>query len=141
MYYQTRKTRNKYHSFPPSADCHFCDPHKNTEHIFEETQHAYVIPNRTFYDQWELRKVIDHRMVIPKQHTNTLNDLSTEALTDIMQIIARYESEGYEVYARSPGSSSRSVPHQHTHLIKTEAHPRWKRMIFMQKPYILWLFR
>jgi len=140
MYYQFRRTRKKYYSFPRTDTCQFCDPQSHSQQIFQETEHAYVIPNRTFYDHWELRKVIDHRMVIPKKHVQTLGDLSTEELTDLMSIIADYESRNYEIYARSPGSSSRSVPHQHTHLIKTEPKPG-RGLFFLSKPYILWLFR
>lgn len=141
MYYQTRQTRKKYLSFPPADACHFCDPHTHAERVLEETTHAYIIPNRTFYDHWELRKVVDHRLLVPKQHVTSLRELEEVALADMMKVIARYESEGYEIYARSPGSVSRSVVHQHTHLIKTEPKPRWTRMIFMRKPYILWMFR
>ena len=140
MYYQYRRTRKKYFSFPKTDECQFCNPHKHSQQIFLETEHAYVIPNRTFYDHWELRKVADHRMVIPKKHVQTLGDLSKEELADIIGIIAEYESNNYEIYARSPNSSSRSVPHQHTHLIKTDVKPR-RGLFFLNKPYILWLFR
>ncbi len=140
MYYQYRRTRKKYFGFPHTDECQFCLPRKYSNQIFQETEHAYVIPNRTFYDHWELRKVVDHRMVIPKKHAQTLGDLSKEERADIMDIIADYESRDYEIYARSPNSSSRSVPHQHTHLIKTEAKPG-RGLFFLDKPYILWLFR
>jgi diadenosine tetraphosphate (Ap4A) HIT family hydrolase len=140
MYYHYRKTRKKYASFPPATDCQFCDPHKHAAAIHQETPHAYVIANRTFYDQWELRKVTDHRMIIPKRHVHTLSELSAEERVDIIDIIADYESRGYEVYARAPTSTTRSVQHQHTHLIKAE--PKTARgLFFLHKPYILWLFR
>jgi diadenosine tetraphosphate (Ap4A) HIT family hydrolase len=140
MYYHFRKTRNRYIGFPKSDDCHFCDPEKNSERIIETTEYAHVIPNRTFYDQWELRKVVDHAMIIPKRHVLSLSELSAEERLDIMNLVAEYEGKGYEIYARSPVSLSRSVPHQHTHLIKTE--PKVGRGLFyLSKPYILWLFK
>jgi diadenosine tetraphosphate (Ap4A) HIT family hydrolase len=140
--YHFRKTRKLYTSFPKDAveTCHFCNPHENSERIIRETNNAYVIPNRTFYDQWELRKVIDHAMIIPKRHIASLNELNSDERLDIMNIIAEYEGNGYEIYARSPGSKSRSVLHQHTHLIKTET--KVARGIFMlRRPYVLWLIK
>jgi len=140
MYYQHRKTRKKYASFPKNDVCEFCDPKKYSEVVYEETEHAYVIPNRTFYDHWELRKITDHRLIIPKSHVLTLADLNKAERADVMDIIADYESRDYEIYARAPGSSTRSVPHQHTHLIKAESKAA-KGLFFLRKPYILWLFR
>lgn len=140
MYYHYRKSRKKYHSFPATNECQFCNPKEHAAAIYQETPHAYVIANRVFYDQWELRKVTDHRMIIPRRHVHTLAELSAEERTDIIDLIADYESQGYEVYARAPTSTTRSVQHQHTHLIKAE--PKTGRGLFyLRKPYILWLFR
>lgn len=140
MYYKYRKTRRKFDNFPQTNDCQFCNPQKYAAAIYEETEHAYVVLNRTPYDQWELRKVTDHRMILPKRHVISLSDLNPEERADIMNIIADYESQHYEVYARSPVSESRSVGHQHTHLIKTERKVH-RGLFYLSKPYILWLFR
>lgn len=138
MYYHFRKTRKRYSSFERPEKCQFCTPQNDAKRIVAETEHAFVIENRTHYDQWELRRVIDHLLIIPKRHVLGLNELQADERADIMDIIAEYEGvKGYEIYARSPKSASRSVAHQHTHLIKTDHQPG-RGMFFLKKPYILW---
>lgn len=135
--YHYRSTRKRYNSTPKTASCPFCDPAEHKERIIRETEHAYVIPNRTFYDQWEARRVVDHLMIVPKQHVLQLQDLSQVARLDVINLMAEYEAADYQIYARSPGSKSRSVDHQHTHLIKTKGkHGRGLFILF--KPYIVW---
>lgn len=137
--YQYRKTRRSYSKLKKSdgasSVCTFCNP-DNEPHIIHRTKHAYVLPNRVFYDVWELHNVIDHLLVIPKRHVESLGDLSEDEQLDIMKICSRYEKDGYNVYARAKGSVRRSVIHQHTHLIKIDPHePRVS--FFMRKPWLL----
>lgn len=96
----------------------------------------YVVPNRTKYDVFEGRRVLDHLMIIPVRHSETLADLTDKEKVDMMTIIGEYETKGYNVYARGVGSVSRSVTHQHTHLIKLEEKPM-KYFVHLKKPYIL----
>jgi diadenosine tetraphosphate (Ap4A) HIT family hydrolase len=135
--YHYRKTRKVYKSFPKPETCQFCDI-SQMEHIIEETLHARIIKNRVYYDVWESRDVSDHLMIIPKRHVRTLNDLTDEERVDIMKLIGKYEADHYNVYARSMESVTRSVPHQHTHLIKAE--PKLARVtIAVRRPY--WLIK
>ena len=133
--YHHRKALKRYKSFPkPKSDeCHFCG--KDQVAIVAETEHARIIRNRVSYDVWELRKVVEHLMVIPKRHVTSLKGLHDAERIDIMKIIGDYESRGYNVYARSAGNLMRSVPHQHTHLIKT-AGKLAKFTFYLKKPYI-----
>lgn len=137
VYYHNRKTRKQYHSFPKPTNCHFCHPGKQTEPVSYDGKLAYVVPNRTPYDQWELRHVIDHLMVIPRRHVGSLNELDADERAEIMDIIADYESRGYEIYARSPSSVTRSQAHQHTHLLKLE-NKVGRGFVFWRKPYFFW---
>jgi ATP adenylyltransferase len=101
-----------------------------------ENKSARVIPNLTFYDLWEMRDVVDHLMIIPKRHVTTLKELTPTERSDIMDLMADYEAQGYDIYARSPDSIRKSVPHQHTHLIKTTRKvPRG--MFVLEKPYFV----
>lgn len=132
--YHYRKSEKAYSNFPKPTDCPFCDP-KETASAVRETEHAFVIPNRTFYDIWELRRVTDHLMIVPKQHVCSLADLSDAAKLDIMNLIGEYEGGDYNVYARSATSTTRSVAHQHTHLIKAEQ--KLARMLLhIRRPYM-----
>lgn len=94
------------------------------------------MPNLTQYDLWELYDVEDHLLVIPKRHIETLKELTNNERLDIMDQVAEYEANGYNVYARGVGFARRSVNHQHTHLIKvTNKKPRLA--VFLQYPYYL----
>lgn len=141
MYYHYRKTRQKYKSHAPAQTCDFCDPKRQAAQVIAETKHAFVIDNRTHYDQWEMSRVLDHLLVVPKRHVLHLNELQAAERADIMDILADYEgTKHYEIYARSPISATRSVAHQHTHLIKTD-HKPGRALLFLRKPYIVWRLR
>ena len=138
--YHFRKTRQKYLRYPKTDTCDFCDPKKLCQPVLEETEHCFIIYNRTFYDVWELRRVEDHRMVIPKRHVLSIDELNEEERLDLVNVLAAYEKQHYNVYARAPSSITRSLPHQHTHLLKVKNHFA-RGMFVWRKPYILWLFR
>jgi diadenosine tetraphosphate (Ap4A) HIT family hydrolase len=85
---------------------------------------------------FEGRRVVDHLMVIPKRHVETVAEFSDQEKIDQMTVIGEYEAKGYNVYARGVGSVTRSVRHQHTHLIKL-IDKRSKAVIYLKKPYVL----
>ena len=134
-----RKTWSNYRSQPKSESCQFCDPNDMNPRIVFETDHCFVIPNRVSYDVWELRDVTDHLLVIPKQHISNLAELADEARHDIMDVIAKYEASEYNIYARTATNTNRSVPHQHTHLIKTN-NEVGHGLLLVRKPYVFMKF-
>jgi diadenosine tetraphosphate (Ap4A) HIT family hydrolase len=118
-----------------SSGCTFCKEVGGSK-IIQETETMFVIPNRVAYDMFEGRRVIDHLMVIPKHHRTTIQDFTDQEKIDQMTVIGQYEPDGYNVYVRGVGSISRSVDHQHTHLIKlTNDKPKF--IFFAEKPHIL----
>ncbi len=130
-----RKNLKTYRSYPKPAVCSFCEADLAGSKVLE-TEHAYVVPNRTFYDLWELRSVTDHLLVVPKRHVGSLKQLTKKERTNVMDILCDYEARNYNVYARAVNSKQRSVEHQHTHLIKT--HDKQARgTITIKKPYLL----
>lgn len=133
--YHYRKSRNEYARYPKPKDCPFCDAQETGQRILRETEHALVIPNRTFYDVWETRSVLDHLLVIPKRHVKSLSELSDAEKLDIVTLIGDYEKGDYSMYARAGTSVTRSVGHQHTHLIKTDAKMA-KFYLHIKKPYL-----
>jgi diadenosine tetraphosphate (Ap4A) HIT family hydrolase len=133
------KTRKEYKKHLHPASCPFCHITKDKDRTLIETEHAYIVPNITFYDLWEARDVEDHLLVVPKRHVRSLSELSAAERAGIMDILAEYEAKNYNVYARAVDSTMRSVKHQHTHLIKTN--PKEHRgTFFMRKPYIFFKF-
>jgi diadenosine tetraphosphate (Ap4A) HIT family hydrolase len=135
-YRKTKTVYTKHNTSDTAHDtCNFC--HIDTkESILYENATMYVVANRVSYDMFEDRKVTDHLMVIPKEHHESIQTFSNEEKCDAMNIMGDYESHGYSVYARGLGSTTRSVKHQHTHLIKLVDKPS-KLIIYARKPYIL----
>ncbi len=102
-----------------------------------ETKHLKVVRNRTPYSIWDSQGVLDHLMIVPKQHTDKLGHLNDEAASEFVKLIDEYEEDGYSFYARALNSTVRSVVHQHTHLIKLDGKKR-NFLLMVRKP---WYFR
>jgi diadenosine tetraphosphate (Ap4A) HIT family hydrolase len=134
------KTRRKYVKLNKGdrqhRDCAFCDDPELKDRVIKETETMQVIPNRVSYDLFEGRKVEHHLMVIPKRHLELLEDFTDQEQLELIKLIAEYEAKGYSIYARGRGSITRSVKHQHTHLIKLENKIPTINL-FLRKPYIL----
>lgn len=124
-----KKDRSKNH-------CAFCGDAQLTDRLVERTETMLVIPNRVSYDVFENRRVLDHLMVLPVRHAESLGEFTDEEKMDAMNLIGKYESLGYSVYARGVGSISRSVKHQHTHLIKLD-NKLPNISVYLRKPYVL----
>lgn len=117
--------------------CSFCDLDADTRaRIVKQNKHSYIVNIRTQYDTWEGHDVSEHYMVIPNRHVRHFKELTPLEKLEIMDAMADYESQGFNVYARGVNSPRRSMVHQHTHLIKIHG-KRNKFMLFMEKPYFL----
>lgn len=133
--YRYSKNLKKYHAEAITDRCALCNP--NDQLIVEESAHYFVIHNKYPYDIWEHRNVVEHLMVVPKEHKKGLADLPAEAKLAIINAISMFEAKGYDIYARSVQSALRSVSeHQHTHLIKTDDKPA-SISLYIKKPYIV----
>lgn len=138
MYRRRRNHKQYLAQVKKPGGCQFCDPAEIDYRLKEQTKHLNVIPHHIPYDVWEHHKVLECLMVIPKRHVAHLNELKESEMLDLMKLIGRYESDGYNVYARAPSSPRRSQGHQHTHLIKIDKkEPRFTALLL--KPY--WLIR
>ncbi len=119
----------------PKDVCQFCLIDQSTPQFIKETKHFKIVQNIFPYSMWDMQSVADHLMIIPKQHTDTLSDLTAEQALEFTHLLADYEKQGYNVYARTPGSGIKSVVHQHTHLIKPGKKTR-KFIFYLAKPYL-----
>jgi galactose-1-phosphate uridylyltransferase len=119
--------------------CSYCSDYANgTFKLIAEGGTMLTVYNRVPYDMFEGQRVTDNIMVIPKRHVETLADFSDEEKLEHMTIVGNYERQGYDVYARGVGSITRSMTHQHTHLIKMENIKKQPNfLLFIRKPYIL----
>jgi len=134
------KTRKKYASHNKSDrkknHCAFCGDESLESRLIEKTETMIVIPNRVSYDIFEGRRVEHHFMVLPIRHAENIAEFTDQEKREMTDLLAKYELLGYNMYARGVGSISRSVKHQHTHLIKlTNALPHFS--FYMRRPYLL----
>lgn len=138
-HYRKRHSQKQYAAHTNKARasgvCQFCELNENSDQVVAMHTHFKVIKNIFPYDNWDARNVEDHLMITPIQHTETLSSLGNQAAIEFVKIMSSYEAKGYDVYARSPFSTIKSVPHQHTHLIKTGG-KKHSMIIHFTKPYI-----
>lgn len=140
-YNRSRKENSQYNAYikiRKNSDysiCEFCEIHEKSSQFVKKTEYFKVIRNIFPYSIWDSRRVTDHLMLVPNEHTETLSTLSSSALQEYTILIAEYESAGYNIYARTPSSTMKSVPHQHTHLIKANG-KRVKMLLHLDKPYL-----
>ncbi len=91
--------------------CPFCTMNEGHPQFVRETKHLKVVKNRRPYSLWDDQGVLDHLMIVPKQHTGKLGDLNGEAASEFISLIGEYEKEGYCFYGRALHSKVRSEPH------------------------------
>lgn len=118
------------------AGCTYCNDPTFEKRTVEQTDTMRLIYIRTKYDIFEGRPVQEHYMIVPKRHVETLNDFTDQEKIDMTTLAGKYEAKGFNVYMRGVKSVSRSVEHQHTHLIKLKE-KRTKFLLYIAKPYHL----
>lgn len=137
--YHFRKTKKVYSKLNAGdrklSICTLCNE-KDKSNIVKTNDTMLILRNRVSYDIFEGRRVTDHLMIIPKRHVEQMCDFTDKEKSDFMSFAGEYEAQGYNVYARGFGNVSRSVKHQHTHLIQT-TDKKAKAMVYVAKPYLL----
>ena len=92
----------------------------------------WVTRNIFPYTVWDSYFVDEHLMLIPKRHVDSIGKLSDHELMVFGKVLGRYEDAGYSVYGRAATNGSKSVAHQHTHLIKVSSR-RIKALVFLER--------
>jgi diadenosine tetraphosphate (Ap4A) HIT family hydrolase len=135
---RTRRNQRKYNAYMAHRPkgCDFCQIQEGHAQFLKETESFKIIHNRFPYAYWDDQTVADHLMVVPKEHTGSLTSFTPDQAVEYLALISDYENNGYHVYARAVKSVSRTITHQHTHLIKGKGKPKWF-VVQMSKPYIL----
>lgn len=134
------KHYRRMHQEPRPEDCVFCAIGSDSQQVVAHTKHFKIIHNIFPYSLWDSQAVTDHLMIVPLLHTATLANLPPAAGSEFFALIAKYESRGYNVWARAPGSNMKSVEHQHTHLIKLSGR-QVRALFFIRKPYLRMLLK
>lgn len=134
------KTYTRYLKTKPKGRCPFCQIGTGDDQLVEQTKYFKVIHNIFGYSLWDSQEVADHLMIVPKQHINSLSKLSADAAQDYLKLIGKYEKKSYSQYSRAPSSVVKSIPHQHTHLIKPQGGP--KKFVFqLRRPFYIRLVK
>ena len=118
-----------------AGGCSFCLNDLSSQ-IVRETSTLRIIKNRTKYDLFEAVPVTDHLMVVPKEHREQLVDFTDTERQELLDICAEYEVKGYHFFGRGYGAITRSVAHQHTHLIKITDKPK-RAMLYIDRLRVL----
>lgn len=132
------KGQRKYHNYivrHKVEGCDFCAYNESSEVVAEHIQFL-VIKNMFPYTVWDGMNVLDHLMLIPRRHITSLSELTADESKEYMELLGSYEDAGYSAYSRSHKNNMKTVPHQHTHLLKTGSKQK-KLMVFVRKPHVL----
>lgn len=135
---RNRKNQKLYHRYRktiPADGCQFCDFALGSEPIERTFQHFWVVQNLFPYHIWDSSQTAEHLLLVPKRHVDTLAHFTHDERVEYMAILAEYESNGFNIYSRSPGSGQKSVAHQHTHFIKSGK--PISSQLFINKPHIM----
>ncbi len=64
-----------------SSDCVFCAiSSKEPESVIEENPHTLVVKNQFGYSVWDGCEVLEHLMIVPKKHRDTLASFTKQEL-------------------------------------------------------------
>lgn len=124
----------------PQDGCVFCMIDDTAPQYIGKTEHFKIIQNIFPYTLWDSQTVLDHILVVPAKHTDTLADISPLEAQDFVRLISDHESKGYSVWARPPGAITKSLTHQHTHLIKLSGRSI-RFLLYFRRPYLRWMVK
>lgn len=106
---------DKFRANWPQTMCVFCD---KTQIIVDKKSYVTIIKNEFPYIKFDGQTVIDHLLVIPHRHVETLDELDAAESLELFDLLKSYESRGYSFYGRAANNSVRTVGHSHIHLFK-----------------------
>lgn len=129
---RSRKVERAYQEYartkPDKSGCDFCHIGKDAVQFVTGHEHFKVIRNLFPYARWDNQEVKEHLLIVPNDHIVSLKHLDVAACNEYVELVSNYEFKGFSVYARAPGSVSRSIPHQHTHLLLLAPKPFGKSL-------------
>ncbi|HSH31795.1 MAG TPA: hypothetical protein VK963_03985 [Candidatus Saccharimonadales bacterium] len=135
--YRSRQAVMQYRQYVktrPAVACEFCAD--LSHQMVEAREHVLIVKNLFPYTIWDCCTVVDHLMILPRQHTDTLSALSPAAKLAYIEAMGQYEAKGYDIYARTAANTTKSIPHQHTHLIKLDRRQK-KFIAYLRRPYFM----
>ncbi|PLS81022.1 hypothetical protein CYG49_03305 [Candidatus Saccharibacteria bacterium] len=118
-----------------SEQCNFCKFKDNPAEVVADHRLFWITTNLFPYDMWDNQGVETHLMIVPKRHVQAIGDFTNAESKEFLALVSLYEENGFSLYLRAPTNSSKSIPHQHSHLIRTD-NKHYSFMFYMSKPHI-----
>lgn len=87
------RLHRKYRSKVDKSVCVFCSIKKGDKQFIAETTSFKIIRNSFPYSLWDDQRVVDHLMILPKQHTDSLSDLTASQATEFLRLVSEYEHQ------------------------------------------------
>lgn len=136
--HRTRKQAHDYtkHRQGTPDGCQFCAFTRDTEQVIDELPQFWIVRNIFPYAIWDDYHVNEHLMIVPKRHVVSLAEFTDEEKLGYVNLIAEYEHRGYSVYSRTDNGPTKSIPHQHTHLIRVSDRPV-DALYYSSSPHLL----
>lgn len=118
--------------------CAFCNfDTDQPDDIIEQTELFTIVACMFSYDVWDSYPITEHLLLVPRRHVLSIHDYTPDEQRAYMELLMKYDKNGYTTYARSHADKTKSVPHQHTHLLKLGETPV-RHMYYSRKPHVLW---
>jgi len=137
-----RQNQRRYHLHLKKVegqDCEFCKFGSGSSQVRETFHYFRLVENIFGYDIWDGLGVSEHLMLVPKRHVTGLHKFTKNESEEYMKLTAHFEELGYSVYSRSTANISKSVAHQHTHLLRLDDKHK-KALLFIRKPHLVVYF-
>ena len=130
-----KKYRQKNQNSPKNYN--FYERVKSEDGVVEDLDLFIIAKNLFGYQIWDGFEVEEHLLVIPKRFVEGINEFSKQEFDEFQKILAKYEAKGFSIYARAPKNKSKTVMHQHTHLI-IHSNQRLKWLISKRGKFLWW---
>ena len=138
---RSRKNQKYYENYVSTRvnACDFCHFTADLDHVLAEFPHFWIVRNLFGYDLWDGMSVGEHLMVVPKRHVDSIGHFTPDEAKEYLDILSEYEAAGYSFYGRAAQNVAKSIPHQHTHLIKLSS-KKARALLYVRKPHYLKYF-
>lgn len=125
----------KHQKHVDAGTCSFCVIDEGHDQFVRGTKSFKIIRNKFPYTFWDGQDVVEHLMIVPRVHSATFSFTDDKQKIEYVDLLTHYDKLGYNIYARAPQSVMKSIPHQHTHLIKPNG-PVRRFVLAIRKPLI-----
>lgn len=87
------KTYLKHRINSKSVRCAFCDINSKSPQFIKSTKSFKVIRNIFAYSIWDGQRVVDHLLLLPKAHIDSLDQLKNNQTAEFVKLLSAYEKK------------------------------------------------